>query len=247
MMRRSLTRTRIASALNRSAAWQAEKNAAPSPETAASFGASSRNSNVDHNEAANSAAIDTPMTTPSPISAGASDNPFRPDAPTGDGAGRIAARRAIVGDAGAGERERGQNAGGPGRRAGGDQAAENRAERHAGGRSGMQPRKDRAAEPPFDPRAFGVHGDVDDAPNESRRDKGDGHPRRARGVEDRAQSRAEHDRADRKRPLDAETVAERSAGRHGDEIGAGVDGENDPERRRVDPGARQNCARGAAP
>ena len=111
----------------------------------------------------------------------------------------------------------------------------------------MQPRKDRAAEPPFDPRAFGVHGHVDDAAEESRRDKGARHPSRAPGVEDRAQGRAKDDRADRKRPLDAETMAERSARRHGDEIGAGIDGEDDPERRRVDPCARQNCARGAAP
>ena len=40
MMRRSLMRRRIASALKRSAAWQAAKNAAPRPEIAASFGAS---------------------------------------------------------------------------------------------------------------------------------------------------------------------------------------------------------------
>src|SRR5271170_6291647 len=90
MTRTSLIRARIASALKRSAAWQAEKNAAPSPEIAASFGASSRNSNVDHSEAANSAAIETPMTTPSPIKAGANDNPFRHDVPTSDGAGQSA-------------------------------------------------------------------------------------------------------------------------------------------------------------
>ena len=42
MMRRSGTRSRIASALKRSAAWQAEKNAAPRPDIAASLGASSR-------------------------------------------------------------------------------------------------------------------------------------------------------------------------------------------------------------
>ena len=54
---------------------------------AASFGASSRNSSVDHNDAASSAAIETPTTTPSPIRAGANDNPLRPHAPTGAGAG----------------------------------------------------------------------------------------------------------------------------------------------------------------
>ena len=88
MMRRSLIRSRMASALKRSAAWQAEKNAAPRPEIAASFGASSRKRSVDHSDAAISAAIETPMTTPSAIRAGANDNPLRPDAPTGAGTGR---------------------------------------------------------------------------------------------------------------------------------------------------------------
>src|SRR5258708_26838475 len=94
MMRRSLTRRRIVSTLNRSAAWQAEKNAAPRPEIAASFGASSRNSRDDHTDAASSAAIETPTTIPSPIRAGAKDNPLRPTDPTVAEGGRsvLAAR-----------------------------------------------------------------------------------------------------------------------------------------------------------
>ena len=90
--------------------------------------------------------------------------------------GTVGPRRAMVGDAGAGERERGENAGRPGRRAGGDQTAENRAERHAGRRRGVQPGQDRAAKPPLDPRALGVHGDVDDAAEEPRDDQGDRDP-----------------------------------------------------------------------
>src|ERR1700722_12591246 len=94
MMRRSLTRRRIVSTLNRSADWQAEKNAAPRPEIPASFGASSRNSSDDHTDAASSPAIDTPTTTPTPIRAGAKDNPLRPTDPTAAEGGRsiLAAR-----------------------------------------------------------------------------------------------------------------------------------------------------------
>ena len=186
MMRRSLTRRRMASALKRSAAWQAEKNAAPRPEIAASFGASSRNSSVDHTDAASSAAIETPTTTPSPIRAGAKDNPLRRTAPTADGSGTIGPGRPMVGDAGAGERERGENARGPGRGAGSDQTAQDRPKRHAGGSGGVQARQDWAAEPALDPRALGVHQDVDHAAEEPRGDQRDGHPGLARGIEQRA-------------------------------------------------------------
>ena len=185
-MRRSLTRRRIASALKRSAAWQAEKNAAPRPDIAASFGASSRNSSVDHTDAASSAAIETPTTTPRPIRAGANDNPLRPHRPDRRRSGTTGAGRPMVGDAGAGERERGENARRPRRGARGDQTAEDRAKRHAGGSGGVQARQDRAAEPTLDPRALGVHQDVDHAAEEPSGDQSDGHPGLARGVEQRA-------------------------------------------------------------
>ena len=86
MMRRSPNRRRMKSALNRSVAWQAEKKPAPRPATAASFGASARRSSADHSNAAVSAAIETPMTIPSPIRAGAKERP-RCDAATGVAAG----------------------------------------------------------------------------------------------------------------------------------------------------------------
>ena len=85
---------RMASALKRKPAWQIAKNAAPSPDTAASSGASSRSSSVDHNDAASSAAIETPMTTPSPISGSANESPWRagPGAATRGGGSPRAAR-----------------------------------------------------------------------------------------------------------------------------------------------------------
>ena len=52
---------------------------------------------------------------------------------------------------------------------------------------------------------------------------------------------------DRQNPLEAEAMRQRAARRHGDEIGAGIDGEQDPERRGVDARARQDRAGGAAP
>ena len=186
MMRRSLTRRRIASALKRSAAWQVEKKAAPRPEIAASFGASSRNSSVDHTEAASSAAIETPTTTPSPIKAGAKDNPLRPVAPTPAGGGTIGPSRAIVGEASPGKRERGEKARRPRRGAGGDQTAEDRADRHASRCGGVQPGQDGTAKPALDPSALRVHEDVDHPAEESRGDQSDGHPGLARGVEQRA-------------------------------------------------------------
>ena len=75
--------------------WQIAKNAAPSPDTAASSGASSRSSSVDHKDAASSAAIETPMTTPSfPISGSANESPWRagPSAATRGGGSPRAAR-----------------------------------------------------------------------------------------------------------------------------------------------------------
>jgi hypothetical protein len=73
MIRWSLDLMRMTSALKRNIAWHAEKNAAPRPAIAASFGASARRSRVDHSKAAVSAAIETPMTIPSPIRAGAKE------------------------------------------------------------------------------------------------------------------------------------------------------------------------------
>ena len=111
----------------------------------------------------------------------------------------------------------------------------------------MQTRQDRAAEPALDPRALGVHQEVDDAADESRDDQSDRDPSLARGVEQRAQSRAKEDRRDGERLIDAKTMRDRPARRHGDEIGAGVDGQENAERRRIDAGANQDRARGAAP
>src|SRR5271165_906302 len=82
MIRWSLIRSRITSALTLSVAWQPAKKAAPRPAIAASFGASARSNRVDHSKAAVSAAIDTPMTIPSPIKAGAKESPCAPDGNT---------------------------------------------------------------------------------------------------------------------------------------------------------------------
>jgi hypothetical protein len=117
----------------------------------------------------------------------------------------------------------------------------------AGRRRRVEPGQDRPSEPPFDSRALRVHGDVDDAAEEPRGDQGDGDFSLGRGVEQTAQGRAVHDRADRQDAFDAEALRERAARRHGDEIGAGVDGEQDAERRGVNAGAGQDRAGGAAP
>ena len=79
MIRWSLNLSRMTSALKRSVIWHAEKNAPPRPAIAASFGASARRSRVDHSKAAVSAAIETPMTIPSPIRAGEKERPRTPD------------------------------------------------------------------------------------------------------------------------------------------------------------------------
>ena len=117
----------------------------------------------------------------------------------------------MVGDAGERERERGENAGRPRRRAGGDQTAEDRAERHTGRRRGVQPGQNRAAKPALDPRALGVHEQVDHAAEEPRDDQGDRDPSFARRVEQRAQSCAKDDRRNGERPIDAKTMRERPA------------------------------------
>ena len=111
----------------------------------------------------------------------------------------------------------------------------------------MQPSQDRAAEPALDPRALGVHEQVDDAADEPRDDQSDRDPSFARGVEQRAKRRAKDDCRDGERLIDAKTMRDRPARRHGDEIGAGEDGQENAERRRVHAGANQNRAGGSAP
>ena len=108
---------------------------------------------------------------------GQSASPPRPDRRR---SGKVIPRRTMVGDAGKRERQRGKNAGRPRRRARGDQTAEDRADRHAGRRRSVQPGQDRAAEPALDPRAFGVHEQVDHAAEESGDDQGDRDPSFAR-------------------------------------------------------------------
>jgi len=80
MIRSSLNRSRMKSALKRRVAWQSAKNAAPSPAIAANFGASARRSSVDQSEAAVSAATESPITIPSPIRAGVKERPRARDA-----------------------------------------------------------------------------------------------------------------------------------------------------------------------
>ena len=110
MIRRSLNLSRMKSALNRSIAWQAEKNAAPRPAIAASFGASARRSSVDQSNAAVSAAIETPMTIPSPIRAGAKERPRAATAARPARGSASIAGGAAIGETGRGEAERGDDA-----------------------------------------------------------------------------------------------------------------------------------------
>src|SRR5208337_288922 len=156
------TLSRMISALKRSVAWQAEKNAAPRPAIAASPGASARRRSVDHSKAAVSAAIETPMTIPSPIRAGVNERPRAPDAVVGRAASPSARASAVIGEAGGAEADCGEEPGRPGRLGCDDQAAEDGAGRHAGGGGSVQAGEDRPAETALDPRAFGVHRDVDD-------------------------------------------------------------------------------------
>ena len=114
---------------------------------------------------------------------GQSASPYRPDHRR---SGTIGLRRAVVGDARACERERGENARRPRRRPDGDQTAEYRAKRHAGRRSAVQPSQNRASQPSLDPRALGVHEHVDHATDEPRDDERDRDPSFTRGVEQRA-------------------------------------------------------------
>src|SRR5208337_1534723 len=124
MMRWSETLSRMISALKRSVAWQAEKNAAPRPAIAASPGASARRRSVDHSKAAVSAAIETPMTIPSPIRAGVNERPRAPDAVVGRAASPSARASAVIGEAGGAEADCGEEPGRPGRLGCDDQAAE---------------------------------------------------------------------------------------------------------------------------
>src|ERR1700722_19145062 len=175
---------------------------------------------------------------------GQSASPPRPDRRR---SGKVTPRRAMVSAAGKREHERGENAGRPGRRAGGDQTAEDRAERHAGRRRGVQPGQNRAAKPALDPRPLSVHENVNHAAEEPREDQGDGDRSLARRVEQRTQRCAKHDRRDGERLINTKTMRERTTRRHRDEIGPGVDGQKNAECRRVNAGASQNRARGAAP
>ena len=188
MMRRSLIRSRIASALKRSAAWQPEKNAgaeAGNRRQLRRFLAQEERRPQRRRQFRRDRDADDDAEPDQGGSERQSAPPRRPDRRRG---GTAIARRAIIGDAGAGERQRGENSSRPGRGTGRDQAAENRADRHAGRRCGVQPGQDRPAEPPLDPGALGVHGDVDDAAEEPRDDQGDGDLGLARGVEESAQS-----------------------------------------------------------
>ena len=99
--------------------------------------------------------------------------------------GKVIPRRAMVGAAGKGEHEGGENAGSARRRAGCDQTAEDRAECHAGRCRGVQPGQNRTTKPAVDPRALGVHEDVDHPAEEPREDQGDRDPSLARRAEQR--------------------------------------------------------------
>src|SRR5271166_1458249 len=83
----------------------------------------------------------------------------------------LGAGSAVIGEAGGAEADCGEEPGRPGRLACDDQAAEDGAGRHAGGGGSVQAGEDRPAETALDPRAFGVHRDVDDAADEAGGDK----------------------------------------------------------------------------
>ena len=160
---------------------------------------------------------------------------------------RLAHGGAAIGKTGRGKSERGGEPRRPRRRAGDDQAAENRSDRHPGRRRPMQAREDRPAEAPFDPGAFGIHGHVDDAAEKAGPDQNPADRRRGPCVQERAQGRSERYRADHKDLSYAEGMGERAARRHRDQIGGRVGGKNHAEGGGIDVSARENRARGAAP
>jgi hypothetical protein len=179
---------------------------------------------VDQSPAAVSAAIETPMTMPSPIRAGAKERPR--------GRGQRDLRRLRLAPGGGeavrqtrcGESKRGDEPRRPGRRTRNDQAAENRPDCHAGGSRPVEAREDRAAEAALDPGAFGIHGHVDDAAEKAGPDQNPADRQRGLCVQERAQGRSERYRADHKDLSHAEGMGERAARRHRDQIGGRVGG-----------------------
>ena len=157
----------------------------------------------------------------------------------------ISPRRPMIGDAGECERERGEK---PAAQAPSWRRSNCRGSR----RAPCRPMQRRGAGPIGRPSLRSIRAPSafmrmsTTPPRNPADDQGDRDPSFAWGIQQRAQRRAKEDRRDGERPLDAEAMRKRTARRHGDEIGAGVDGQEDAERGRVNAGADQNRAGGAA-